>query len=75
MLRLIQFRSVMTGATKGIDEQADDMRSVHIQYNRDVLCSITKTVILTGRQNLSLRGHATTQSIMFLLILATFKLC
>ncbi len=57
MLRLVQFRSVMTGETKGTDEQADNMRSARIQYNRDILSSIIKTVILAGRQNLSLRGH------------------
>jgi hypothetical protein len=57
MLRLVQFRSVMTGETKGIDEQADTMRSARVQYNRDILSSITKTVILAGKQNLPLRGH------------------
>ena len=57
MLRLVQFRSVMTGETKGIDEQADNMRSARVQYNRDILSSITKTVILAGKQNLPLRGH------------------
>ena len=57
MLRLVQFRSVMTGETKGIDEQADNMRSSRIQHNREILTSIIKTVMLAGRQNLSLRGH------------------
>jgi hypothetical protein len=57
MLRLVQFRSVMTGETKGIDEQADNMRSARVQYNRDILSSITRTVILAGKQNLPLRGH------------------
>ena len=57
MLRLVHFRNVMMGETKGIDEQADEMRSSRIQRNREILSSITKTVILTGRQNISLRGH------------------
>jgi hypothetical protein len=56
-LGLVQFRSVMTGETKGIDEQGDNMRSARVQYNRDILSSITKTVILAGKQNLPLRGH------------------
>ena len=57
MLRLAQFKSVMMGATKGIDEQTDTLRSTHIQYNRSILSTITKTVILAGRQNVALRGH------------------
>ena len=57
MLRLARFRSVMLGETKGIDEQADNLRSARIQHNRGILTSITKTVVLAGRQNLSLRGH------------------
>ena len=57
MLRLVHFRSVMMGETKGIDEQADEMRSSRIQHNREILSSIMTTVILTGRQNISLRGH------------------
>ncbi|XP_046863535.1 52 kDa repressor of the inhibitor of the protein kinase-like [Xenia sp. Carnegie-2017] len=47
----------MKGKTIGIDEQADHLRSARIQYNRDVLGSIIKTIILAGRQNLPLRGH------------------
>ncbi|XP_046844785.1 52 kDa repressor of the inhibitor of the protein kinase-like [Xenia sp. Carnegie-2017] len=47
----------MKGKTIGIDEQADHLRSARIQYNRDVLGSIIKTIILPGRQNLPLRGH------------------
>ena len=47
----------MTGETKGIDEQADNMRSSAIQHKREILTSIIKTVMLAGRQNLSLRGH------------------
>ena len=50
MLRLAQFKSVMMGATKGIDEQTDTLRSAQIQYNRSILSTITKTVILAGRQ-------------------------
>ncbi len=46
----------MTEETKGIGEQADNMRSACIQHNRDILSSVTKTVISAGRQNLSLRG-------------------
>ena len=57
MLRLAQFKSVMMGATKGIDEQTDTLRSARIQYNRSILSTITKTVILAGRQNVALRGH------------------
>ena len=57
MLWLAQFKSVMTGATKGIDEQTDTLRSARIQYNRSILSTITKTVILAGRQNVALRGH------------------
>ena len=47
----------MMGETKGIDEQADEIRSSRIQHNWEILSPITKTVILTGRQNISLRGH------------------
>ena len=57
MLRLLNFKNVMMGETKGIDEQADKLRSSRIQQNREILGSITKTVILTGRQNMALRGH------------------
>ena len=37
MMRLVHFRSVMTGETKGIDEQADNLRSKRITYNRSIL--------------------------------------
>ena len=57
MLHMVHLKSVMTGETKGIDEQVDTLRSARIQYNRDILSSITKTVILAGKQNCSLRGH------------------
>ena len=57
MLRLALFRSVISGETKGIDEQADNLRSARIEHNRDISTSINKTDVLTGRQNLSLRGH------------------
>ena len=57
MLRMVQFKRVMMGETKGIDEQADTLRSARIQYNRDILSSIIKTVMLAGKQNLALRGH------------------
>ena len=57
LLRLVHFGSVMTGENKGIDEQADNMRSERIQHNRDILSSITKTVILSGKQNFALRVH------------------
>ena len=57
MMRLVHFRSVMTGETKGIDEQADNLRSERIKYNRSILNAIIKTVILAGRQNFALRGH------------------
>ena len=57
MLRLAQFKSVMMGAMKGIDEQTDTLRSARIQYNRSILSTISKTVILAGRQNVPLRGH------------------
>ena len=57
MLSLVHFRSVMTGENIDIDEQADNMRSERIQHNRDILSSITKTVILAGKQNFALRGH------------------
>ena len=57
MLRLLNFKSVMMGETKGIDEQADTLRSARIKENREILGSIAKTVILTGRQNMALRGH------------------
>ena len=57
MLSLVHFRSVMTGENINIDEQADNMRSERIQHNRDILSSITKTVILAGKQNFALRGH------------------
>ena len=45
------------GESKGIDEQADKLRNKHIEYNRSILSSITKTVVLAGRQNCALRGH------------------
>ena len=57
MLRLLNFESVMMGETKGIDEQADKLRSALIKENREIRGSITKTVILTGRQNMALPGH------------------
>ena len=57
MLRLAQFTDVMSGKIKGIDEQADHLRSERIAYNRNILRAIVETVILAGRQNLALRGH------------------
>ena len=57
MMRLVHFRSVMMDETKGIDEQADNLRSERIKYNRSILNAITKTVILAGWQNFALRGH------------------
>jgi len=47
----------MMGETKGIDEQADKLRSARIKENREILGSITKKIILTGRQNMALRGQ------------------
>ncbi|XP_028404101.1 zinc finger MYM-type protein 1-like [Dendronephthya gigantea] len=41
----------------GIDEQTDRMRSACIQQNRSILTSITKTILLAGKQNIALRGH------------------
>ena len=57
MLRLTSFKNVMLGNVKGIDEQADNLRSERIQYNRAIVSSIVETVILAGRQNIALRGH------------------
>ena len=57
MMRMMYFRTVMMGQRKGIDEQADKLRSERIEYNRSILRSISKTVILAGKQNLPLRGH------------------
>jgi hypothetical protein len=56
-LKLTNFKSVMSGKVKGIDEQADNLRSERIQYNRNILTSIVDTIILAGRQSLALRGH------------------
>ncbi|XP_028394480.1 52 kDa repressor of the inhibitor of the protein kinase-like [Dendronephthya gigantea] len=47
----------MSGETKGIDEEADNLRSERIAYNRKILCAIVETVVLAGRQNIALRGH------------------
>ena len=47
----------MMGETKGIDEQADTLRSARMKENREILGFITKTVILTDRQNMALQGH------------------
>ena len=57
MLRLAQFDDVMSGRTKGIDEQTDQQRSDQIRRNRGILATIVDTVILSGRQNFALRGH------------------
>ena len=57
MLSMVEFKNVMTGNTKGIDEQVDSIRSTRIQYNRCILKTIVDTVILAFRQNVSLRGH------------------
>jgi hypothetical protein len=57
MLRLSHFQNVMSGNTKGVDEQADHLRSERIRYNRRILCAMVETVILAGRQNVALRGH------------------
>ncbi|XP_028416069.1 52 kDa repressor of the inhibitor of the protein kinase-like [Dendronephthya gigantea] len=47
----------MSGATKGIDDQADNLRSERIAYNRKILCAMLETVVLAGRQNIAFRGH------------------
>ena len=57
MLRLNNFGNVMSGRSKGIDEQADQQRSERIKRNRAILATIVDTVILTGQQNFALRGH------------------
>ena len=57
MLSMVEFKNVMTGNTKGIDEKVDSIRSARIQYNRCILKTIVDTVILAGRQNVPLRGH------------------
>ena len=57
ILHLSHFESVMSGKSKGIDEEADQMRSERIRYNRRILCAMAETVILAGCQNLALRGH------------------
>ena len=57
MVRLSSFENVMSGKTKGIDEQADRLKSERIDYNRKILRAMVETVILAGRQNFALRGH------------------
>ena len=47
----------MSGRTKGIDEQTDQQRSDWIRRNRGILATIVDTVILSGQQNFTLRGH------------------
>ena len=50
MLHLAQFDDVMSGRTKGIDEQTDQQRSDWIRRNRGILATIVDTVILSGRR-------------------------
>ena len=57
MMKLTQFRSIMLGEKKGIDEQADKLRSERIQYNKGIMQSIVEAVIFSGRRNYALRGH------------------
>ena len=57
ILRLNNFDKVMSGRSKGIDEQTDQQRSERIKRNRGILATIVDTVIVSGQQNIALRGH------------------
>ncbi|KAG5877818.1 hypothetical protein JTB14_022709 [Gonioctena quinquepunctata] len=51
------FLSVMAGKSQSIDNQVDAVRARQVKENQEKLVPIIQTVILCGRQGLSLRGH------------------
>ena len=51
------FKRVMTGAQKDICASMSSSYNAIVEKNRLILLAIVETVILCGRQNLSLRGH------------------
>ena len=57
MAKSINFKSIMTKKSEGIDEQCNRILNERVQNNRKILHSIVETVVLCGRQNLALRGH------------------
>ncbi|XP_052780668.1 uncharacterized protein LOC128217527 [Mya arenaria] len=51
------FRSIMSGEQKDIVASMSSSYNVLVERNRQILHAIVETIILCGRQNLSLRGH------------------
>ena len=57
MLRAMNFRKVIQGKSEAIDQQLDRMLNARVECNRKILASVMETVVLSGKQNISLRGH------------------
>ena len=57
IVKMDEFVNVMAGRQPNIQSQLDDVRAAQISQNQQKIKSIIETIILCGRQNISLRGH------------------
>ena len=60
IVTLEEFMKVMSNKQPTIQHQLNQQAMRQIQSNRAKVCSIIETIILCGRQNISLRGHRDT---------------